>query len=107
MHTKAVISASIGLLAAALLPASAIAASAAAAAGPPTGEARLSAAPAPSGGTTAFRSGIERYRPWRADEPLRDWREANDEAARLGGHVGHVGHTAAPAAAGAPPHGGH
>ncbi len=30
------------------------------------------------------------YRRFRADEPLVDWRQANDEVGRLGGHAGHL-----------------
>ena len=40
----------------------------------------------------AFRSALEGYRPYRADEPLRDWREINDEVGRLGGHQGNLEH---------------
>lgn len=38
----------------------------------------------------AYRSPLNEYRPYRADEPLRSWKEANDEAGRLGGHMGHL-----------------
>lgn len=40
----------------------------------------------------AFRSALEGYRPYRANEPLRDWREINDEVGRLGGHQGNLEH---------------
>ncbi len=40
----------------------------------------------------AFRSALEGYRPYRADEPLRNWREINDEVGRLGGHQGNLEH---------------
>jgi hypothetical protein len=36
-----------------------------------------------------YQSPLETYRPYRSDEPMRPWREVNDEAGRLGGHVGH------------------
>jgi Cu/Ag efflux protein CusF len=34
--------------------------------------------------------GRTEYRRFRADEPLVDWRQANDEVGRLGGHAGHL-----------------
>ncbi|NLF53915.1 MAG: hydrolase [Thauera phenolivorans] len=37
-----------------------------------------------------YRSSLDAYRPYRADEPLRAWKEANDEVGRLGGHMGHL-----------------
>ena len=37
-----------------------------------------------------YRSPLSEYRPYRVDEPLRAWRDANDEAGRLGGHMGHL-----------------
>lgn len=37
-----------------------------------------------------YRSPLNDYRPYRVDEPLRSWRDANDEAGRLGGHMGHL-----------------
>ena len=37
-----------------------------------------------------YRSALDAYRPYRADEPLRDWREVNEEIGRLGGHMGHL-----------------
>jgi hypothetical protein len=51
------------------------------------------------------------YRPL-IDEPMRPWRDANDEMGRLGGHIGHIGRIGneadtparpAPASAGTPP----
>jgi hypothetical protein len=44
---------------------------------------------------SAFHSVLDGYRPYRADEPLRDWREINDEVGRLGGHRGALGDAAA------------
>lgn len=44
-------------------------------------------APAP---VPAFESVLESFRPFRADEPMRGWREVNDEVGGLGGHVGHL-----------------
>lgn len=38
----------------------------------------------------AYTSPLDGYQGYRADEPLRDWREANDEMGRLGGHLGHM-----------------
>ena len=37
-----------------------------------------------------YRSALNGYRPYRTDEPLRPWRDANDEVGRLGGHMGHL-----------------
>ena len=37
---------------------------------------------------TPHRSGFEGYRPMQADEPMKGWREANDEVREAGGHVG-------------------
>lgn len=37
-----------------------------------------------------YRSPLNDYRPYRVDEPLRSWKDANDEAGRLGGHMGHL-----------------
>jgi hypothetical protein len=37
-----------------------------------------------------YRSALNGYRPYRADEPLRPWRDANDEVGRLSGHMGHL-----------------
>jgi hypothetical protein len=52
--------------------------------------------PAPAGAQPkaqslpVYRSALNGYRPYRADEPLRPWRDANDEVGRLGGHMGHL-----------------
>jgi hypothetical protein len=45
-------------------------------------------APAPS--APVYRSAFDSYRPWRADEPSADWRQANQEMGQLGGHAGHL-----------------
>lgn len=37
-----------------------------------------------------YRSPLNEYRSYRVDEPLRSWKDANDEAGRLGGHMGHL-----------------
>ena len=37
-----------------------------------------------------YRSPLREYRAYRVDEPLRPWTDANDEAGRLGGHMGHL-----------------
>ena len=37
-----------------------------------------------------YRSPLGDYRPYRVDEPLRAWKDANDEVGRLGGHMGHL-----------------
>lgn len=42
----------------------------------------------------AYRSPLSEYRPYRVDEPLRPWKDANDEVGRLGGHMGHLEHPA-------------
>ena len=55
-----------------------------------------------------YRSAFDGYRNWRADAPG-DWKRANDEMKRLGGHVGHARAAAgsnAPAPAAAAPHAG-
>jgi len=67
--------------------------------------------PSPSGKSPppapAYVSAFEGYRPL-IDEPMRPWRDANDEVGRLGGHMGHVGSEArtsaqpAPSSAGTP-----
>jgi hypothetical protein len=36
----------------------------------------------------AYRSPFETYRPFKADEPLQDWRAANERVREAGGHVG-------------------
>ena len=38
----------------------------------------------------AYRSPLSEYRPYRVDEPLRPWKDANAEVGRLGGHRGHL-----------------
>lgn len=65
-----------------LLPAL-VAASAASAQGAAPAEASRSAAPPP------YRSAFEGYRAWRDPAPV-SWREANETAGALGGHMGHV-----------------
>ena len=37
-----------------------------------------------------YRSPLNEYRSYRVDEPLRSWKDANDEVGRLGGHMGHL-----------------
>jgi hypothetical protein len=37
-----------------------------------------------------YRSAFAEYRPWRGQEPAVDWKRANDEMKRLGGHAGHL-----------------
>ncbi|EPZ13872.1 hypothetical protein M622_07825 [Thauera terpenica 58Eu] len=37
-----------------------------------------------------YRSPLSEYRSYRVDEPLRSWKDANNEAGRLGGHMGHL-----------------
>lgn len=37
-----------------------------------------------------YRSPLDDYRPYRVDEPLLPWREANDAVGGLGGHMGHL-----------------
>lgn len=49
----------------------------------------------------AYRSAFEGYRPL-IDEPMRHWRDANDEMGRLGGHAGHAGSEAGTTARPAP-----
>ena len=41
-----------------------------------------------------YHSPLSEYRPYRVDEPLRPWKDANDEVGRLGGHMGHLAHPA-------------
>ena len=59
-----------------------------------TPPAALTAAPtaaAPMPGTLPrYRSPLDGYRPYRVDEPLLPWREANDAVGGLGGHMGHL-----------------
>jgi len=38
----------------------------------------------------AYVSAFDGYRPL-IDEPMRPWRDVNDEVGRLGGHIGHIG----------------
>ena len=59
------------------------AASAASAQGAAPADAARSAAPPP------YRSAFEGYRAWRDPAPV-NWREANETAGALGGHMGHV-----------------
>jgi hypothetical protein len=46
--------------------------------------------PAISGPLLKYESPFATYRPY-AEEPLRTWREVNDEVGRVGGHAGVVG----------------
>jgi len=50
----------------------------------------LAAAPAasPIGATGLYRSPFADYRLFKADEPMKDWRMANDEVREAGGHIG-------------------
>ena len=48
--------------------------------------AKPASAPAAAGGT--FQSAFKGYRPFNAEEPLKDWRAANEEVRAAGGHVG-------------------
>jgi len=48
-----------------------------------------------SGGAPAYESAFRDYRPY-VDPELARWREANDEMARLKGHVGHLPATVRP-----------
>ncbi|MBN8443671.1 MAG: hypothetical protein J0M28_18510 [Thauera sp.] len=45
-----------------------------------------------------YQSPLETYRAYRPDEPMRPWREVNDEAGRLGGHAGHLNRAPRPGA---------
>lgn len=47
-----------------------------------------------------FRSALDGYRRYRADEPLRPWRELNDEVGTVGGHAGALGPTRGEASGG-------
>lgn len=47
----------------------------------------------------AYRSPLEAYRRYQADEPMRPWRDVNDEVERLGGHIGHLRQARTPNAA--------
>jgi hypothetical protein len=51
-------------------------------------EGRPAAKTAPSRPTGAYQSSFADYRPFTADEPLKNWRRANDEVRDAGGHVG-------------------
>ncbi|TXT24895.1 MAG: hypothetical protein FD131_4790 [Rhodocyclaceae bacterium] len=42
-----------------------------------------------------YQSVFADYRGWQ-DEPVKSWREANEEMRRLGGHMGHLDGAAAP-----------
>jgi hypothetical protein len=44
-------------------------------------------APAPRG-SSGYQSPFADYRPFTPDEPLKDWRRANDEVREAGGHAG-------------------
>ena len=44
---------------------------------------------APKPKKPVYDSAFGDYRPWKEEAPRR-WREANDEAGRLGGHAGHA-----------------
>ena len=37
-----------------------------------------------------YRSPLREYHAYRVDEPLGSWKDANDEAGRLGGHMGQL-----------------
>ena len=60
-----------------------------------------------------YRSPFETYRPFNADEPLMDWRAANEQVREAGGHVGlmktdkKAGQAEAPAAGAHAGHGPH
>ncbi|MBS0544954.1 MAG: hydrolase [Proteobacteria bacterium] len=63
------------------------------------------AQPRAEGGTRAetavlspYQSPLDTYRPYRPDEPMRPWREVNDEAGSLGGHAGQLDRRARPGA---------
>lgn len=42
----------------------------------------------PPASAAPHRSAFEGYRAYKADEPLEDWREANERVREAGGHVG-------------------
>jgi hypothetical protein len=46
-------------------------------------------APQSAAGLGETTSAFAGYRPYRADEPLTDWRAANDQVGQQGGHTGH------------------
>ena len=63
--------------------------------------AQSAAQPTAPANTTMYRSAFDGYRPW-SDAARGNWRAANDEAFRLGGHAGHLrGRGAAAAESGA------
>src|SRR5574337_1148205 len=66
----------------------------AAAAEPPAApdEAEAPAAAPAQSAPVGFESTLSNYRPYRADEPLEDWRAANAAVGRAGGMAGHGGH---------------
>ncbi len=49
----------------------------------------------------AYVPAFDGYRPL-IDEPMRPWRDANEEMGRLGGHIGHIGNEAGTPAHSAP-----
>lgn len=51
-------------------------------------ESRPAAKAPPSRPAGAYQSPFADYRPFTADEPLKDWRRANDEVRDAGGHAG-------------------
>lgn len=63
------------------------------------------AAASPDAATAPVTPALAGYRPFSADEPLRDWRAANAEVGRLKGHGGHL--RDAPKPSGETPHTGH
>lgn len=68
-------------------------------ASPPAASETDVATGAPAAAVPSFRSALDGYRRYQADEPLRAWRELNDEVGTVGGHAGALG--AEPAEAGA------
>lgn len=51
-------------------------------------ESRPAAKASPPRASGAYRSPFADYRPFATDEPLKDWRRANDEVREASGHVG-------------------
>jgi hypothetical protein len=45
---------------------------------------------APPASASGYQSPFAGYRPFNADEPMKDWRRANDEVREAGGHAGLV-----------------
>ena len=43
---------------------------------------------APPADDSAYRSAFTDYRPFKAAEPMKEWKRANDEVRDAGGHVG-------------------